>query len=147
MLLLWMRLNYCRRQDSRGLTWDCGYAQPTARMQYTASAFIQPLADLFNGILRQKKDIVKPESLFPDHSSIAVSVPDGGSRWLWGPLFQIANHISNKVKHLQSGLLHVYILIMVLAILLMLLGSFLSSGKTLRADDVKNSSSEVVKYE
>ena len=147
MLLLWMRLNYCRRQDSRGLTWDCGYAQPTARMQYTASAFIQPLADLFNGILRQKKDIVKPESLFPDHSSIAVSVPDGGSRWLWGPLSQLANNISNRVKHLQSGLLHVYILIMVLAIILMLLAGFLFAGKSAAGENVKQTAVAEVNHE
>ena len=147
LLLLWCRLNFCRKGDRSGLTWDCGYAQPTARMQYTATAFVQPLADLFNGILRQKKNIVKPATLFPADSSIDVAAPDGGSRWLWSPLFQIANHISNKVRHLQSGLLHVYILIMFLAILLMLLGSFLSSSKSFQGNNGQNDSAEVVKYE
>lgn len=137
ILLLVIRLNCCRSNDRRGVTWDCGYIRPTARMQYTATAFVQPLADLFNGILRQKKDIVKPVTLFPDHSSIAVSVPDGGSRWLWGPLSQLANNISNRVKHLQSGLLHVYILIMVLAIMLMLLIGFLMPAKTVAGNEVK----------
>jgi hypothetical protein len=28
-------------------TWDCGYAAPNARMQYTASGFAQPLTSLF----------------------------------------------------------------------------------------------------
>ena len=147
LLLLFLRLNLARKGDRRAVTWDCGFAKPTARMQYTATAFVQPLADLFNGVLRQKKEIVKPASLFPMDSSIDVAAPDGGSRWLWGPLFQIANHISNKVKHLQSGLLHVYILIMVLAILLMLLGSFLSRSGSSAENTEQSAPAEVVKYE
>ena len=38
----------CRAARSpQTVTWDCGYAQPTPRMQYTASSFAQPLTDLF----------------------------------------------------------------------------------------------------
>ena len=122
--------------------------QPTARMQYTATAFVQPLADMFNGILKQKKNIVKPSGIFPERASIEVAAPDGGSRWLWGPLFKLANNISNRVKRLQSGLLHVYILIMVLAIVLMLLASFLCKTKAAGAEKCQNSNSaEVIDHE
>ena len=148
MVLLWLRLNFCRRGDRAGVTWDCGYVQPTARMQYTATAFVQPLADMFNGILKQKKNIVKPSGIFPERASIEVAAPDGGSRWLWGPLFKLANNISNRVKRLQSGLLHVYILIMVLAIVLMLLASFLCKTKAAGAEKCQNSNSaEVIDHE
>ena len=97
LLLFWLRRVCCRRHDRTGITWDCGFAEPTARMQYTSSAFIQPLADLFNGILRQKKAIVKDSSLFHEKASIAVETPDGGSRWLWNPLFHGANYLSDRV--------------------------------------------------
>ena len=126
MLLLVRKLCSKKQPDSENLTWDCGFAEPTARMQYTASAFIQPLADLFNGILQQKK-VVKPvRELFPANAEFAVETPDAASRWLWTPVFKTASFVSDKVKRLQSGFLHIYILIMVLAILLMLGWSFIS---------------------
>ena len=46
-------------------TWDCGYAAPTVRMQYTASSFAQPIIDLFGFFLRTKKIL-----LFPIHISL-----------------------------------------------------------------------------
>src|SRR5438067_1498749 len=38
--------------SGRALTWDCGYARPTARMQYTASSFAQIVVRLFRSVLR-----------------------------------------------------------------------------------------------
>ena len=35
----------------RAVTWDCGYAKPTARMQYTASSFAQPIVNFFKPLL------------------------------------------------------------------------------------------------
>ena len=117
-----------KRPDTENLTWDCGFAEPTARMQYTATAFIQPLADLFNGVLKQKKSVTPVAGLFPVNAAFAVETPDGAGRWLWAPLFKAASFVSDKVKRLQSGFLHMYILIMVIAILLMLGWSFISKS-------------------
>ncbi|MBO5923995.1 MAG: hypothetical protein J6Q81_05725 [Lentisphaeria bacterium] len=117
-----------KRPDAENLTWDCGFAEPTARMQYTAAAFIQPLADLFNGVLKQKKSVAPVTELFPVKAYFSVETPDGAGRWLWAPLFKAASFVSDKVKRLQSGFLHIYILIMVVAILLMLGWSFISKS-------------------
>ena len=147
MLLFYLRKNCCKRPDRTAITWDCGYAEPTARMQYTATAFTQPLADLFNVILHQKKSIIRPEKLFPERSAIEVETPDGGSRWLWMPLFRVANHISDRVRHLQSGVLHIYILLMVLALLTMLVCSLLTVvPEVAEAENIDNIS-ESVTYE
>ncbi|MBR7144948.1 MAG: hypothetical protein IKD10_08395 [Lentisphaeria bacterium] len=126
IFMLWRKSLSKRKQNSENLTWDCGFAEPTARMQYTASAFIQPLADLFNSILRQKKSVAAVKELFPKKAEFIVETPDGAGRWLWAPFFKTASFVSDKVKHLQSGFLHIYILIMVLAILLMLGWSFIA---------------------
>jgi len=147
LLFFYLRKNFCRRPDRVGITWDCGYAEPTARMQYTATAFTQPLADLFNGVLRQKKKIVKPENLFPDKAVIEVTAPDGGKRWFWKPLFQMASRISDRVRHLQSGLLHIYILIMVLAVLIMLVWCLLTPLSSGNAQDKIENTQEVVSHE
>lgn len=134
LVLIWLTIIFMwyrkklrkRRADAENLTWDCGFAEPTARMQYTASAFIQPLADLFNGVLQQKKSIVPVKGYFPAEAKFTAETPDGGSRWLWEPLFKAASFVSDKVKRLQSGFLHIYILIMIVTILLMLAWSLLS---------------------
>ncbi len=128
--LLLIRWKILSRKKTVSVTWDCGYAEPTARMQYTATAFIQPVNDLFNAVLRQKKQLVKPDGIFPGKASLEVEVPDGGSRWIWDPVFKAGSYLSEKVKHLQSGFLHMYILIMVLAVLLMLGWSFISGKKS-----------------
>ncbi len=143
-LLMVLRKNWRKkRSDAENLTWDCGFAEPTARMQYTATAFIQPLADLFNGILRQKKSIVPVKGYFPQQAAFDVETPDGGTRWIWAPVFKAASFVSDKVKHLQSGFLHIYILIMVVAILLMLGWSFIA--KSAPAEKSENKTAPAVK--
>ncbi len=146
LLMIWMRKIRSKKQpDAENLTWDCGFAEPTARMQYTATAFIQPLADLFNGVLHQKKSIVPVQGYFPKEAEFTTETPDGGSRWLWEPLFKAASFVSDKVKRLQSGFLHIYILIMVLAILLMLGWSFLAKTAPAKSANVVESVKAVEK--
>ncbi|NNM55532.1 MAG: hypothetical protein HKM05_12540 [Spirochaetales bacterium] len=41
------------RSNPRVLTWDCGYAQPSSRMQYTASSLSRPLRLQWRWLLRQ----------------------------------------------------------------------------------------------
>lgn len=112
-----------RREEVRG-TWDCGFAEPTPRMEYTGTAFVQPLTDFFAGFLRPKKKIHPPEGLFPDHAEISVAVEDPAERGLWRPLFSVTGKAADRFHHLQSGSLHLYILIMVLALLAMLAWGF-----------------------
>ena len=57
-----------RRHVGKVLTWDCGYAAPTVRMQYTASSFAQPVLELFGVFLRTKKNITIPDTYFPSAS-------------------------------------------------------------------------------
>ena len=43
---------YKRKMIHRTGTWDCGYAEPTVRMQYTAASFARSLVSLFSWILK-----------------------------------------------------------------------------------------------
>lgn len=113
-----------RKEEVRG-TWDCGFAEPTARMEYTGTAFVQPLVDFFACFLRPKKKIHKPDGLFPAHAEIAVATEDAADRGIWRPLFSFTVKLADRFHHLQSGYLHLYILVMVLALLAMLAWGFL----------------------
>jgi len=43
----------------------CAFAQPSARMQYTASSFVQPLTSLFRSTLQSRRQIVRPRGSSP----------------------------------------------------------------------------------
>ena len=49
----------------RGPTWDCGYALPTPRMQYTASSFARTIIQLFGSVLRPREQPPEVTGLFP----------------------------------------------------------------------------------
>ena len=65
MLVLVRRGLLADRRVDESVTWGCGYPQPTARMQYTASSFAQPLTDLFRPLLGTRKKVVAPRGFFP----------------------------------------------------------------------------------
>src|SRR5262249_31591206 len=48
------------REVTRAGTWDCGYARPTARMQYSASSFAQPATGFFAAFLRSRTTLTEP---------------------------------------------------------------------------------------
>jgi len=75
-------------------TWGCGYASPTARMQYTASSFAASLVRGFGWAVRSRVRLSPPRGLFPAQASFATEVADpvldgvllpaagAGERWL-----------------------------------------------------------------
>ena len=123
----------CRRfllvrgaENESGPTWDCGYAKPSARMEYTGSAIIQNLADLFNSFLQIRRKVDEPQGLFPSKASFEWESPDGSERFFWAPVFKFAAGVSDKVHKFQSGYLHVYVLIMTVALIAMVIWAIVS---------------------
>lgn len=113
-------------ENLSGPTWDCGYAKPSARMEYTGSAIVQCLADLFNGFLQIRRNIDLPRGLFPRKASFNWESPDCSERFFWAPLFRTTGKISDWVHKFQSGYLHMYILIMTAALIAMIIWAIVS---------------------
>lgn len=109
-----------RRQDAKGPTWDCGYAAPSARMEYTGTAFAQPLLDTFVGVLNVRRQLRRPNSLFPQEISADLRAQDPALGGFWQPIFRRFGRLAVKAHSMQSGFLHAYILTMVLALVIML---------------------------
>lgn len=101
-------------------TWDCGYALPTARMQYTGTAFTQPLTDFFNLTKGHNRATLPVEGYFPETAGVAIDVPDPADRFVWHPLSAITGRIADRTRRIQSGYLHLYILMVVVALATML---------------------------
>ncbi|MGI6356028.1 MAG: proton-conducting transporter membrane subunit [Lentisphaeria bacterium] len=102
-------------------TWDCGYALPTSRMQYTGTAFTQPLSDFFNLTKGKNRTTQPPEGYFPTSASVDIEVTDPADHYLWRPINLITSRIADRTRRIQSGYLHIYILMAVIALLAMLI--------------------------
>src|SRR5439155_12853809 len=72
--VLWWRLRHSVVVN--GATWGCGYAAPTARMQYTSSSFAQMLVGLFGWALRPRTRRPAGLPLFPQKTEFHSEVPD-----------------------------------------------------------------------
>jgi hydrogenase-4 component B len=120
--LFWVRhgLLSGRRVDAAG-TWDCGYARPTARMQYSASSFAQPLTELFGAFLRTRRKFEPPAGLFPTASSLATETPDTASEFLFRPLFAGTGWALARLRWLQQGRIQLYVLYIALTLLVLLI--------------------------
>ncbi|MBI5723092.1 MAG: hydrogenase [Planctomycetes bacterium] len=101
-------------------TWNCGYAAPTARMQYTASSFAQPLTDIFRIFLRTHKTGRDPQGLFPRNADLQTHTPDVFHDGLFRPAFLGVGWLMARLRWLQHGRLQLYVLYIVLTLLVLL---------------------------
>ena len=101
-------------------TWDCGYARPTERMQYTGSSFVEPLTTLLNGFFRIRQARPKIADYFPANPQLATDVPDVAMESVYVPLVRRAVRLLARGKILQSGHVHLYVLYVALTLLVLL---------------------------
>ncbi|MEN6626368.1 MAG: proton-conducting transporter membrane subunit [Candidatus Sumerlaeia bacterium] len=109
------------RQIGEAGTWDCGYARPTGRMQYSASSFAQPITDFFESTLRTKKHVERPEGLFPGKASLETHTPDTFAEGLWRPIFCGLGRLLARLHWLQAGSIHLYILYIAITLVVLLI--------------------------
>jgi hydrogenase-4 component B len=109
------------RSVSIGVTWDCGYAEPSRRMQYSASSFAQPLTDTFDLVLQTRRVLVAPHGFFPKEASLATETPDPCQEYIFRPLFRAIGRDLLRLRPLQQGQVQLYILYIAATLLLLLL--------------------------
>ncbi len=109
------------REETTTGTWDCGYARPTARMQYTASSFAQPLTDLFKLFLGTRKHGIAPEGFFPPRATFETQTPDAAREHLFAPLFRLIDQALSPVRRMQHGRIHEYLLYIAIVLVLLLI--------------------------
>ncbi|MCB2185017.1 MAG: oxidoreductase [Deltaproteobacteria bacterium] len=121
-LLAWLRRRLLAgRPVAAGPTWDCGYIRPTARMQYTASSFAQPLTRMFNFVLWTPTHTAKPRGFFPAAAHLATHPRDGFLAGLYLPLFRGLGWLLLRTHGLQQGRVQVYLLYLAVLLLLLLI--------------------------
>jgi hypothetical protein len=108
------------RQATQSVTWDCGYASPAPRMQYTGSSFAQPLTELFRVVLRTRKEVMRPVGLFPREASFATHTGDVCSESVYRPVFAGIGRGLSRLRWLQQGRVQLYVLYITLTLLVLL---------------------------
>ena len=123
-VLLW------RKVGSRGVrlgpTWDCGYAAPTARMQYTGGSFAGIINEWFDWIVRPTRHANLPVTAFPATASFEEHAPETVLEHVVEPAGYVVIKISNFVRRLQHGRVQAYLLYIVVG--LAALAAFVLSG-------------------
>ena len=109
------------RRVEQTVTWDCGYAAPSPRMQYTASSFARPLAQLFRLFLQPRDEIHPLRGLFPKLAALHTHTPDLFRRYGYEPLFLAVAWVASKLRWLQEGHIQLYVLYIALTILVLLI--------------------------
>ena len=124
-LVMWlMRANRrVRVSDS----WGCGRVGQTARMEYTATSFAEPLRRVFSQIYRPTKELTvdfHPESKYFGQSiEYKSGITPLIERLLYDPFLRWIQAIAQQVRRLQMGSLHLYLLYMTVILILLLLGA------------------------
>jgi formate hydrogenlyase subunit 3/multisubunit Na+/H+ antiporter MnhD subunit len=99
-----------RRPVGDAVTWDCAYVRPTARMQYTASSFVEPLTTLFSPLLRQVRRLLRPSGLFPSRGSFESATPDIVQEEVYHRTAVGVDRALLQLRWLQHGRINIYIL-------------------------------------
>jgi hydrogenase-4 component B len=102
-------------------TWDCGFLRPTARMQYTASSYAQPITTMFGFFLQTQQTIHAPDGLFPEQAALHTHTDDVFSKRLFHPLFHGIERLLLQLNWLQQGRVQVYVLYVAVTILSLLI--------------------------
>ena len=112
--ILWRRVQ--SNGVSRAGTWDCGYAAPTPRMQYTAGSFAGIITGWFDWILRPQRHAHLPKDIFRAHADFAEHTPETVLEKFVEPAGSLLMRISTTMRRLQHGRVQSYIFYLLLGL-------------------------------
>ncbi|MBI1783638.1 hydrogenase [Candidatus Sumerlaeota bacterium] len=119
-LVAWLLMRSLGERIARRGTWDCGYAGPTARMQYTGSSFGQSLVAMFAWALWPKVSTPQIRDSFPRPAEFKSGAPDAVLERLVLPFLRFAERQFLRLRLFQQGSIQVYIIYFLAGALLLL---------------------------
>ena len=101
-------------------TWDCGYARPTSRIQYTASSFAQMIVAMFRWVLHPHMDRPRIEGLFPEPAKMHSHVDDIILDRTILPVGHNLEKWFGWFRRFQQGITQQYLLYILITVILMM---------------------------
>jgi hydrogenase-4 component B len=112
----------CRTR--RGPTWDCGQRGLTPQMEYTATGFSKPIRMIFKALFRPRRDVQREYDFSPYFAKtlrFESHVEEVFERRIYRPLRIWILRASRRIRALQAGSIHAYLLYIFVTLLLLLL--------------------------
>jgi hypothetical protein len=105
-------------------TWGCGRIRQTPRMEYTSSAFAEPLRRIFSELYQPTEDLsisAHPGSRYFLRSITYTShVVPWFEKALYDPVIRVTRSLATQVRRLQAGSVHLYLLYVATALMVAL---------------------------
>ncbi|HEU4430389.1 MAG TPA: proton-conducting transporter membrane subunit [Myxococcota bacterium] len=109
LLALWLGARVRGAQPTLP-TWDCGFAPPAPRAQYTASSFADLLLRSLTWILYPVREAPEPGGLFPRAGRFQSHLPDTVLDRAVLPTAALASRALARLRPIQQGSVHLYLL-------------------------------------
>jgi formate hydrogenlyase subunit 3/multisubunit Na+/H+ antiporter MnhD subunit len=119
-----MRVLGAARARRRAENWGCGRVLQTARMEYTATSFAEPLQRVFDDVLHPELDVdvthAAESRWYVGAVRYRTAVVDGFDRRVYGPLIGLARAYGERARAIQNGSVHRYLAYGFVALLVVL---------------------------
>lgn len=109
----------------RAPTWGCGYALPSATIQYSASSLSEPIARVLAPALRTRVERVIPAGLWPARAAWRSHTPDRVLDGVLLPAYAALSRLLARLRGLQEPRVTIYVRYVALALLVLLALLFL----------------------
>ncbi|HBA86202.1 MAG TPA: hydrogenase [Verrucomicrobia bacterium] len=106
-----------RRGIERTITWSCGYAAPTARMQYTASSFAHTILGLFRWALRPRIHYPSTKPLFTGSARFETHQDEPILDRQILPIARFVKQSFLEFRPLHQGFTHHYLIYVLVAVI------------------------------
>jgi hydrogenase-4 component B len=108
----------------RGQTWACGQLALTPQMEYTATGFSKPIRMIFKALFRPRRDVQREYDFSPRFAKklrFESRIEEVFVQRFYRPLRILILRASRRIRALQAGSIHAYLLYIFVTLLLLLL--------------------------
>jgi formate hydrogenlyase subunit 3/multisubunit Na+/H+ antiporter MnhD subunit len=113
----------------RQAAWDCGAGPLTARMEYTATSYAEPLQRVFDDVLAPERDVDVTHDVESAYHIDAIRfrqrIPDRIENRLYRPVIAALQRLGDAARPLGSGSVHRYLGYMLAALVVVLVAGVL----------------------
>ncbi len=116
-------IHYRTGAKRRAAPWSCGHPHLNPRMQYTATAFSQPLRRIFSDIYLPQDKLLRSDhghALLVKKLRYQVHVKDMAWRYLYSPIRRFSEGLSRRIDWLHQRSIHGYLAFTFITLLILL---------------------------
>jgi len=113
-----------RLKTRRYKTWGCGI-NLTPRMEYTATGFVQPIKRVFSALyqptVKLETEFLKESRYFSKRRYFEFHIEPIFQKYLYDPLIAFFTTTADRLKVIQAGSLHLYLIYIFVTLIVLLL--------------------------